>query len=61
MQQAWIQLQCSACDEGWEANPAQLPEPKRDFTCKHCGTTRRMAEFAQTQTDLRILKEFHGA
>lgn len=60
MQEAWIQLQCPACEETWEENPAKLPSPDSDFTCNHCGSTRSMAEFARAARDLEILRDFHS-
>lgn len=60
MQEAWIQLHCPACDEQWEANPADLPEPGAEFTCGHCGETRSVVEFAKTQRDFEILEAFHA-
>lgn len=59
MQEAWIQLKCPACEETWEANPADLPAPDAEFSCDHCGTSRPMAEFARAKRDLEILEEFH--
>ncbi len=58
MVEAWIQLQCPSCDEEWERSPSDLPGPDADFTCNHCGETRRVAEFMMTQRDLEILEEF---
>ncbi|WP_435362295.1 hypothetical protein [Haloarchaeobius sp. DFWS5] len=60
MRKAWIQLQCSACGETWESDPVELASPKTPFTCKHCGSERRLSEFAQTATDLKILRDFHA-
>jgi hypothetical protein len=59
MQEAWIQLQCPACEEQWEANPADLPGPDEAYTCDHCSAERRIAEFAKTARDFEILEEFH--
>lgn len=60
MQEAWIQLKCPSCEATWEANPADLPAPDADFTCTHCGKTRRMSEFARAARDLEILRDFHA-
>jgi len=60
MQEAWIQLQCPDCGEQWEANPADLPEPHRDFDCKDCEGTRPLSEFAKTTRDFEIIEEFHA-
>lgn len=59
MVEAWIQLQCPNCGEGWEDGPTDLPGPDADHTCRHCGESRRVAEFMRTQRDLEILEEFH--
>ena len=60
MQEAWIQLQCPDCTEQWEANPADLSEPQREFDCAHCETTRPLSEFTKTVRDFEILEEFHA-
>ena len=60
MQEAWIQIQCPACEEQWEANPADLPEPGDEFTCEYCEETRTVSEFAKTVRDFEILDNFHA-
>lgn len=60
MSEAWIQLQCPNCEERWEANPSDLPEPSTSRTCEHCGASRPTAEFMKTKRDLEILEEFKG-
>lgn len=57
MVRAYVQLACPSCSERWEADPAELPSPKAEFECPHCGATRHLAEFARTQRDLEIMKE----
>lgn len=61
MQEAWVQLQCPDCTEQWEANPADLHRPDREFTCKDCGGTRPLSEFARTARDFEIIEEFNAA
>jgi hypothetical protein len=60
MQEAWIQLLCPECGETWEANPADLPAPRERLHCTHCEAHRPTAEFARTDRDYEILKQFHG-
>lgn len=60
MQEAWIQLHCPDCQENWEANPADLPEPDSEFSCQHCDSARPTAEFVKTTRGLEILRDFHG-
>lgn len=57
--EAWIQLLCPSCSEGWEANPSDLPEPGDPYQCPSCGVHRPVAEFARTQRDFEILEAFH--
>ncbi|MFB6310985.1 MAG: hypothetical protein ABEH64_07360 [Salinirussus sp.] len=59
MNEAWIELQCPACGEDWEANPAELPAPDERFRCNHCGEERPTGEFALTTRGFEILEEFH--
>lgn len=61
MPEAWIQLQCPECQEGWEANPSELPAPGNRYTCDHCGAQRSISEFMRTGRGLEILEEFHEA
>lgn len=58
MVEAWIQLQCPSCGEEWEDAPTDLPASDAEYTCNHCGETRRVAEFMLTQRDLEILEGF---
>ena len=60
MHEAWIQLRCPECEVSWEANPADVPSPGREFQCRHCSTRRPVSEFMRTQRDLEILEEFHA-
>lgn len=60
MQEAWIQFLCPSCDEQWEANPADLPEPGAAYACEDCGDERPVAEFARTARDFEILASFHA-
>lgn len=60
MTEAWIQLECPACGEQWEANPTDMPASGEEFTCTHCGDARHTAEFMRTTRSLEILEEFHG-
>ncbi len=59
MQQAWIPLACTACDNQWQARPSELPAPDATFTCPQCGATQPMSAFVKTQESLQILEEFH--
>jgi len=58
MQEAWIQLQCPACETYWERAVADLPETDASFDCKDCGESRPLSEFAKTARDLEILRNF---
>lgn len=59
MPEAWIQLQCPDCTEHWEENPADLPDPRDELTCEHCGGDRPVSEFTRTTRDFEILQQFH--
>jgi hypothetical protein len=61
MTEARVQLQCPACEETWEANPADLPAPGRAFVCRHCGDERPTPEFMRTGRSLETLESFHAA
>jgi hypothetical protein len=58
MPPAWIQLQCPACGDDWEADPTALPAPDESFSCDGCGATERTAEFMKTTRSLEVLEEF---
>ena len=58
MPEAWINLECPACGEDWERDPADLPPSDEEFECPSCGEQRQMAEFTKTQRDLEMLKQF---
>lgn len=58
MVEAWIELQCPACQRSWEASPTDLPAPDERFTCASCGEVRTTAQFMKDQRDLEILKQF---
>ncbi|MBV0922977.1 hypothetical protein KTS45_02090 [Halomicroarcula limicola] len=60
MQEAWLQLQCPACEEDWEEKVADLSGPESSFECDSCGETRPLSEFMQTSRDLEVLREFHA-
>ncbi|WP_254271246.1 hypothetical protein [Haloarcula marina] len=59
MQEAWVQLQCPACEENWEANVDDLSDPRSEFECDACGTRRPLSEFMKTARDLEVLRQFH--
>lgn len=59
MPEAWIQLLCPECGEGWEENPSDLPAPGERYECPHCGARAPVSEFMRTERDLDILEEFH--
>lgn len=58
MVEAFVRLLCAECGKDWEANPSDLPDPKQNFTCPACGSTRRLAEFLRTERDLEAVKQF---
>lgn len=58
MVEAFVRLLCPECGKDWEANPSNLPDLKKNFTCSACGTTRRLAEFMRTERDLKAVKQF---
>jgi hypothetical protein len=58
MVEAFVRLLCPECGKGWEASPTELPDPKQNFSCSACGTTRRLAEFMRTERDLETVKQF---
>jgi hypothetical protein len=60
MPAAWIQLQCPACEDVWEADPTELPSPDGELTCEGCGTTDRTATFMKTKRSLEVLQQFHA-
>ena len=60
MQEAWLQLQCPACETDWEEKVNDLPAPESDYECHDCGSTRPLSEFMQTARDLEILREFRA-
>jgi predicted nucleic acid-binding Zn ribbon protein len=57
MQEAWLQLQCPACDKHWEATAADLPSPDTAFDCDDCETVRPLSEFMKTARDLELLRD----
>lgn len=59
MQEAWIRLLCPECGESWQANPTDLPGPRDRMNCGHCDGHRPTAEFARTDRDYEILRQFH--
>ena len=59
MTETWIELQCPGCGETWEAAPADLPQPGREFTCQHCGRDGPVAEFMRTERNLEMWRAFH--
>jgi len=59
MQEAWLQLQCPACNENWEARVRDLSAPDTQFACDDCGSERALSEFMQTARDLEVLREFN--
>lgn len=58
MVEAFVRLLCPDCSKDWEANPTELDEPRSEFTCPNCETTRRLAEFMRTERDLETLEQF---
>jgi DNA-directed RNA polymerase subunit RPC12/RpoP len=60
MNAAWIPLECTACDETWEATPESLPEPDTEFECPYCSDRSPVKSFVKTREGLQILEEFQG-
>lgn len=59
MREAFVQLQCPACEKHWEENPSDLPAADEEFVCPDCEERRPTSEFMHTKRDLEILEEFH--
>ena len=59
MREAWIRLECPACTEQWERDPADLPAPGNEYACEHCGDERPIVEFVKTKEGLEIHENFH--
>jgi len=58
MEETYVRLLCPDCRKEWEASPDALPEPKSEYSCPDCETSRRLAEFMRTEHDLQTLKQF---
>jgi DNA-directed RNA polymerase subunit RPC12/RpoP len=58
MTEAYVALVCPACNEEWEENPSDLPEPDTQFACEHCTERRHLADFLRTSRDLEIVESF---
>jgi hypothetical protein len=58
MEEAYVRLLCPECGKHWERTPGELPRPDEMFHCAGCHATRRLAEFARTEHDLRTMKQF---
>ncbi|RDI70319.1 DUF7836 family putative zinc-binding protein [Halopelagius longus] len=58
MVEAFVRLLCPECRKDWESAPTDLFDPKENFTCEGCGTTRRLSEFMRTERDLETVKQF---
>ncbi|EMA41718.1 DUF7836 family putative zinc-binding protein [Halobiforma nitratireducens] len=59
MREPWIDLECPSCHEQWESDPADLPEPGKEFGCEHCDDRRPVSEFVKTSEGLEIHESFH--
>jgi len=58
MVEAFVRLVCPECNKGWEENPSELPNHRKNFSCSACHATRRLAEFMRTERDLEAVKQF---
>jgi len=56
MEEAYVRLLCPECTKDWESTPSDLPTHDTTFHCPNCHASRRLAEFARTDSDLRTLK-----
>lgn len=60
MNAAWIPLECTNCEETWEATPDSLPGPDAEFDCPYCGTRSSVKSFVKTREGLEILEAYEG-
>ncbi len=58
MNETFVRLFCPDCRKTWERKPTELPNHDAAFTCDGCEAERRTAEFARTDRDLDVLKQF---
>jgi hypothetical protein len=58
MNEAWIPLECTDCENVWEAMPAALPTPDAEFECPYCGARDPLTSFVKTPEGLQILEAF---
>lgn len=58
MNEAWIPLECTACDTEWEATPEALPALDAEFDCPYCNARASVTAFVKTREGLRILEAF---
>lgn len=58
MNETFVRLLCPECGKSWERKPKQLPAHTDQFVCDSCEAERRTAEFARTDRDLNVLKQF---
>lgn len=60
MKDAWIHLECPACQEVWESSLNALPTLGTEFGCPYCEAQHPVAEFVKTKEGLNILRDFQG-
>ena len=58
MNEAWIPLECTDCENVWEATPVALPTPDAEFECPYCGARDPLTSFVKTPEGLQILEAF---
>ena len=58
MDAATVQLLCPECAKDWDAHPDDLTGAREVFHCPNCHASRHTAEFARTDRDLKLLKQF---
>lgn len=60
MAEAWVQLNCLACENRWSDNPANLPAPGEQYQCPSCGEYANVSEFLLTKQDLETVRGLQG-
>ena len=58
MNETFVRLLCPECQKTWEQKPKELPAHTEQLACDGCTAERRTAEFARTDHDLNVLKQF---
>ncbi len=58
MDETFVRLACPDCRTTWERPPGKLPAYDAAFECHDCENEQRLAEFARTDHDLEVLKQF---